>query len=56
MMGGCHTDRETLEAIIDAGFAIDRCRGFGFPARAIAYPVAPRILGVARANTESVTV
>lgn len=56
MMGGCHTDRETLEAIIDAGFAIDRCRGFGFPAQAIAYPVAPRILGVARANTESVTV
>jgi ubiquinone/menaquinone biosynthesis C-methylase UbiE len=56
MMGGCHTDRETLAAIIEAGFAIDRCRGFGFPARAICYPVAPRILGVARANIESVTV
>lgn len=30
MMGGCHTDRDTLAAITDAGFAIERCRGFGF--------------------------
>ncbi|HUA71799.1 MAG TPA: methyltransferase domain-containing protein, partial [Solirubrobacteraceae bacterium] len=48
MMGGCHTDRDTLTAITDAGFALERCRGFGFPRHAICYPVAPRILGVAR--------
>jgi SAM-dependent methyltransferase len=49
-MGGCHTDRDTLAAIADAGFRVERCRGFGFPADARAYPVAPRILGLARAD------
>jgi ubiquinone/menaquinone biosynthesis C-methylase UbiE len=49
VMGGCHTDRDTLTAIVDAGFRLERCRGFGFPAAARLYPVAPRILGVARA-------
>ena len=48
-MGGCHTDRDTLGAIADAGFAVERCRGFGHPPAARAYPVAPRVLGVARA-------
>ena len=33
-MGGCHTDRDTLAAIADAGFRLERCRGFGFPAGA----------------------
>ena len=49
MMGGCHTGRDTLAAIVDAGFRLERCRGFGFPPRARIYPVAPRVLGVARA-------
>jgi ubiquinone/menaquinone biosynthesis C-methylase UbiE len=49
LMGGCHPDRDTLAAILDAGFRLERCRGFGFPASARIYPVAPRILGVARA-------
>jgi SAM-dependent methyltransferase len=49
-MGGCHTDRDTLAAIADAGFRVEHCRGFGFPAGARAYPVAPRILGLARAD------
>jgi len=48
LMGGCEPNRETLAAIEDGGFVVDRCRGFGFPAEARAYPVAPRILGVAR--------
>jgi ubiquinone/menaquinone biosynthesis C-methylase UbiE len=50
LMGGCHTDRNTLGAILDAGFRLQRYRGFGFPPGARLYPVAPRILGVARAN------
>jgi SAM-dependent methyltransferase len=49
VMGGCHADRDTLAAIVDAGFRLERCRGFGFPPRARVYPVAPRVLGVARA-------
>jgi ubiquinone/menaquinone biosynthesis C-methylase UbiE len=48
LMGGCQPNRDTLAAIERAGFRIDRCRGFGFPPDARAYPVAPRILGVAR--------
>lgn len=50
LMGGCHTDRETLGAITDAGFCLERCRGFGFPPSARVYPVAPRVLGLARAG------
>jgi ubiquinone/menaquinone biosynthesis C-methylase UbiE len=48
LMGGCQPNRETLAAIEAAGFRIERCRGFGFPPAARAYPVLPRILGVAR--------
>jgi len=47
LMGGCQPNRETLAAIERAGYRIERCRGFGFPANARAYPVRPRILGVA---------
>jgi len=50
VMGGCHTDRDTLAAIADAGFHVERCRGFSFPPQARVYPVAPRVLGVARAD------
>jgi ubiquinone/menaquinone biosynthesis C-methylase UbiE len=50
VMGGCMPNRETLAAIERSGFRIERCRGFGFPPDARAYPVAPRILGVARVD------
>jgi ubiquinone/menaquinone biosynthesis C-methylase UbiE len=50
LMGGCRPNRETLAAIERGGFRIERVRGFGFPAAARAYPVAPRILGAARAG------
>ena len=49
MFGGCHADRDTLGEIERAGFVLQRCRGFPFPANAHLYPVTPRILGVARA-------
>jgi ubiquinone/menaquinone biosynthesis C-methylase UbiE len=47
MMGGCHTTRDTLAAITDAGFELERLRRFGFPTEARVYPVLPRILGLA---------
>jgi ubiquinone/menaquinone biosynthesis C-methylase UbiE len=50
LMGGCRPNLDTLAAIEAAGFRIERSRGFGFPDNARAYPVAPRILGVARAS------
>jgi ubiquinone/menaquinone biosynthesis C-methylase UbiE len=48
-MGGCEPNRDTLAAIEHAGFRLERCRGFGFPPGARGHPVAPRILGRARA-------
>jgi SAM-dependent methyltransferase len=51
-MGGCHTDRDTVTAIDAAGFRLERCRGFGFPPNARAYPVTPRVIGVARAPVQ----
>jgi SAM-dependent methyltransferase len=48
LMGGCHPNRDTLAAIERAGFRLERCRGFHFPHGARAFPVAPRVLGVAR--------
>jgi SAM-dependent methyltransferase len=50
LFGGCHADRDTVAAIERAGFTFERCRGFPFPEDARLYPVAPRILGVARAG------
>jgi ubiquinone/menaquinone biosynthesis C-methylase UbiE len=48
LMGGCRPNRDTLAAIERSGFGVVRCRGFHFPPGALAFPVAPRILGVAR--------
>jgi ubiquinone/menaquinone biosynthesis C-methylase UbiE len=49
-MGGCHTARDTVAAITDAGFRLESCRGFAFPPGAHVYPVAPRVLGLASAD------
>jgi ubiquinone/menaquinone biosynthesis C-methylase UbiE len=48
LMGGCRPNLDTLAAIEGSGFLTERCRGFRFPHGARIYPVAPRILGVAR--------
>ncbi|MFL5859450.1 MAG: class I SAM-dependent methyltransferase, partial [Solirubrobacteraceae bacterium] len=48
LFGGCHPDRDTVAAITAAGFHLERCRGFGFPADSRVTPVVPRVLGVAR--------
>jgi len=47
LMGGCHVQRQTLSTI-EQVFTIETCRGFRFPPGARAWPVAPRILGIAR--------
>jgi ubiquinone/menaquinone biosynthesis C-methylase UbiE len=46
LMGGCHVQRQTRDAIGQA-FEVQTCRGFRFPPSALT-PAAPRILGVAR--------
>jgi SAM-dependent methyltransferase len=51
LLGGCHASRDT-GAAIGRVFAIESCRGFRFPPGARFYPVAPRILGVARRRPE----
>jgi ubiquinone/menaquinone biosynthesis C-methylase UbiE len=46
--GGCHASRDTAAAIERAGFAIERCRQFGFsPGPPL--PRVPHVLGLARA-------
>jgi ubiquinone/menaquinone biosynthesis C-methylase UbiE len=47
LMGGCHVHRQT-RAAIEQVFTIETCRGFRFPPDAFYWPVAPRILGIAR--------
>jgi ubiquinone/menaquinone biosynthesis C-methylase UbiE len=45
--GGCHPTRDTLGAIKDAGFTIERCERFPFSPSPV-IPKIPHILGVAR--------
>lgn len=49
LMGGCRCNQDTL-AEIRRVFGVERVRGFRFPYGAVFSPVAPRILGVARAR------
>ena len=43
--GGCHPNRNTLDAIRDAGFTVDEHREFLFQPCLLSAPVAPHILG-----------
>jgi ubiquinone/menaquinone biosynthesis C-methylase UbiE len=45
--GGCHPTRDTLSAIKDAGFTVERCEKFGFSPSPMV-PTIPHILGIAR--------
>ncbi|WP_242471940.1 MULTISPECIES: class I SAM-dependent methyltransferase [unclassified Blastococcus] len=45
--GGCHCSRQTLDAITDAGFAVERVERFRFPDVRLPAPTAPQVLGVA---------
>jgi ubiquinone/menaquinone biosynthesis C-methylase UbiE len=46
--GGCHTSRDTLAAIRDAGFELEHCERMLFKPYWFAAATAPHILGVAR--------
>jgi ubiquinone/menaquinone biosynthesis C-methylase UbiE len=46
--GGCHPARDTAAAITSAGFQIEACRRLSVKPCALAIPVAPHILGIAR--------
>ena len=45
--GGCHPNRETLEAIVGAGVEVERSRRFAFAPLRFEPPI-PHVLGVAR--------
>ena len=45
--GGCHAARDTMEAIMQAGFDIEEIERFGFSANRF-QPLVPHILGTAR--------
>jgi len=46
--GGCHTHRDTAGAIRDAGFTMERCDSIRVMPCALALPVAPHVIGIAR--------
>jgi ubiquinone/menaquinone biosynthesis C-methylase UbiE len=45
--GGCHTARDTVAAITDAGFVVDRVEAFAFPDTWLPMPASPHVLGIA---------
>jgi ubiquinone/menaquinone biosynthesis C-methylase UbiE len=45
--GGCHTARDTADAIATAGFAVERLERFRFPETQVPMPTSPNLLGVA---------
>lgn len=47
LFGGCHTARDTLAAITDAGFTVQHVERFRFPAARVSQPASPHVLGTA---------
>ena len=48
LVGGCHTNRDTVTAITAAGFTLNSSRRFRFPDGRLPSPAAPHVLGVAQ--------
>jgi ubiquinone/menaquinone biosynthesis C-methylase UbiE len=46
--GGCHADRDTLQAIRRAGFEVESSRRFAWRPGVLELPVTPRVIGIAR--------
>ena len=51
MAGGCHTSRDTVGAIENAGFVVEQARHFEFRPVLSNWPVAPHVIGLARRPT-----
>jgi len=47
-LGGCHASRDTLAAIEQAGFVVERSRRLDFRPTPLVASATPRVLGVAR--------
>lgn len=47
LFGGCHTARDTVTAIADAGFHVDDVARFRFPDSPLPTPTSPHVLGEA---------
>jgi ubiquinone/menaquinone biosynthesis C-methylase UbiE len=45
--GGCHPNRDTVDAIAHAGFEIEDCERFSFRPSIVMAPVAPHVIGAA---------
>jgi ubiquinone/menaquinone biosynthesis C-methylase UbiE len=45
LFGGCHTHRDTAEALARSEFTVDAFERFSFRPTALSIPIAPRILG-----------
>lgn len=48
LFGGCHTARDTITALEEAGFELGVYRRFRIPERGVQLPTTPCVLGVAR--------
>lgn len=48
LFGGCHTHRDTVAAIRDAGFAIERVKDLSFTVAGVPTPITPHAAGIAR--------
>lgn len=46
--GGCHTSRDTLRSVADAGFEIEDTRRFSFSPSLLTKPAAPHVIATAR--------
>ncbi|WP_433334765.1 class I SAM-dependent methyltransferase [Spirillospora sp. CA-294931] len=46
-MGGCHSNRDTVSAIREAGFTVDRLDHLAFADTRLPFPASPQILGSA---------
>ena len=48
LAGGCHSGRDTVAAVENAGFTIEQLERFRFPDLRLALPTSPHIRGIAR--------
>lgn len=48
LFGGCHTSRDTITALEEAGFELGAYRRFRIPEHGVQLPTTPCVLGVAR--------